>query len=57
MPALARNADGDQLLFVHEGAGDLFCDYGRIAFEAGDYLYLPRGTMWRLRADGADARS
>jgi homogentisate 1,2-dioxygenase len=48
MPALARNADGDQLLFVHEGAGELFCDFGRLAFEAGDYLYLPRGTMWRL---------
>lgn len=48
MPALARNADGDQLLFVHQGAGQLFCDYGRLAFEAGDYLYLPRGTMWRL---------
>ena len=48
MPALARNADGDQLLFVHQGRGDLFCDYGHIAFEPGDYLYLPRGTMWRL---------
>jgi homogentisate 1,2-dioxygenase len=48
MPALARNADGDQLLFVHEGRGDLFCDYGRLSFEAGDYLYLPRGCMWRL---------
>ena len=48
MPALARNADGDQLLFVHQGRGDLFCDYGRIAYETGDYLYLPRGTMWRL---------
>ncbi|MBS0410659.1 MAG: homogentisate 1,2-dioxygenase [Proteobacteria bacterium] len=48
MPALARDADGDLLLFVHQGRGDLFCDYGRIGFEAGDYLYLPRGTMWRL---------
>lgn len=48
MPALARNADGDQLLFVHQGEGDLFCDYGRIAYAPGDYLYLPRGTMWRL---------
>ena len=52
MTGLARNADGDQLLFVHSGAGDLFCDYGRIAFEAGDYLYLPRGTMWRLSPQG-----
>ncbi|MDO9223081.1 MAG: homogentisate 1,2-dioxygenase [Caulobacter sp.] len=48
MPGLARNADGDQLLFVHAGAGELFCDFGRLAYEAGDYLYLPRGTMWRL---------
>ena len=48
MTPLARNADGDQLLFVHAGSGDLFCDFGRIAYEAGDYLYLPRGTMWRL---------
>ena len=52
MPALARNGDGDQLLFVHEGEGDLFCDYGHLAFEAGDYLMLPRGTMWRLSPKG-----
>ena len=48
MPALARNADGDQLLFIHQGAGELFSDYGRLTYQAGDYLYLPRGTMWRL---------
>ncbi|MGH8203171.1 MAG: homogentisate 1,2-dioxygenase [Steroidobacteraceae bacterium] len=48
MDALARNADGDELLFVHQGRGDLFCDFGRLAFETGDYIVLPRGTMWRL---------
>ena len=48
MDALARNADGDELLFVHQGRGDLFCDFGRLAFEPGDYIVLPRGTMWRL---------
>ena len=30
MTELARNSDGDQLLFVHEGEGDLFCDYGHL---------------------------
>ena len=48
MPALARNADGDQLLFIHRGAGALYCDYGHLDYEAGDYIVLPRGTMWRL---------
>jgi homogentisate 1,2-dioxygenase len=55
MPALARNADGDQLLFVHQGRGDLFCDYGRLPFTAGDYLYMPRGAMWRLAPEGPAA--
>jgi homogentisate 1,2-dioxygenase len=48
MPALARNADGDELLFIHAGAGDLFTDYGHLALTAGDYVVLPRGTMWRI---------
>ena len=45
---LVRNADGDELIFVHAGEGDLFCDYGHLAVRAGDYIMLPRGTMWRL---------
>jgi len=52
MDHLARNADGDQLLFVHRGTGRLFCDYGHLAFEKGDYIVLPRSTMWRLETDG-----
>ena len=48
MEALLRNADGDQLLFIHQGHADFFCDFGHLAVEPGDYLILPRGTMWRL---------
>lgn len=48
MSELARNADGDQLLFVHQGAGEMFCDYGHLCYSRGDYLLLPRGTQWRL---------
>lgn len=51
MPGLARNADGDQILFIHAGSGALFCDYGHLTYEAGDYIYLPRGTAWRLSPD------
>lgn len=51
MDHLVRNADGDELVFVHRGAGTLFCDYGRLAFEAGDYIVLPRSTMWRVEID------
>jgi homogentisate 1,2-dioxygenase len=48
MPQLVRDADGDLLLFIHQGDGDLFCDFGHLPYRDGDYILLPRGTMWRL---------
>ncbi len=48
MDHLVRNADGDDLLFVHAGDGDLYCDWGRLAFRDGDFVLLPRGALWRV---------
>ncbi len=48
MDYLARNSDGDELLFIHQGAGELFCDFGHMSYRDGDYIVLPRSTMWRL---------
>ncbi|MEA2080469.1 MAG: homogentisate 1,2-dioxygenase [Pseudomonadota bacterium] len=55
MDHLARNADGDELLFLHAGSGDLFSDYGHLAVSEGDYVMLPRGTQWRMIHDAAIA--
>ena len=49
MKHLVRNADGDQLLFIHSGTGELYSDFGRFEIIAGDYVLLPRGTMWRVQ--------
>lgn len=48
MDHLVRNADGDEILFVHQGEGDLYCDFGRLSYQEGDYIVIPRGVMWRL---------
>jgi homogentisate 1,2-dioxygenase len=48
MDHLVRNADGDELLFIHQGAGAFYCDYGHLPFATGDYIVLPRSTMWRI---------
>ncbi|MEE8529109.1 MAG: homogentisate 1,2-dioxygenase [Gammaproteobacteria bacterium] len=53
MDHMVRNSDGDELLFVHSGNGDLFCDYGHLAVHEGDYVMLPRGTIWYMVADGS----
>jgi len=43
-----RNADGDELMFVHTGSGRIETDFGPLAYEPGDYLVIPRGTTYRL---------
>lgn len=48
MDHLVRNADGDELLFIHDGAGELYCDWGHLSFRDGDYIVMPRGAMWRV---------
>lgn len=50
MKHLVRNSDGDELLFIHEGEGELYCDYGHLSISEGDYVVLPRGTLWRIDA-------
>ncbi len=43
-----KNADADELLFVHKGSGILKTPFGNIKFEAGDYLVIPRGTIYQI---------
>jgi homogentisate 1,2-dioxygenase len=43
-----KNADADEVIFVHEGSGTLKTLYGEIPFEYGDYLVIPRGIIYQL---------
>jgi len=51
-----KNADGDDLIFVHEGTGTLQTMFGSIAYHEGDYLIVPRGTIYRLLPDSGEQR-
>jgi homogentisate 1,2-dioxygenase len=42
-----RNAQGDEVVFVSEGAGVLESAFGTVAFHKGDYLVIPRGVLHR----------
>jgi homogentisate 1,2-dioxygenase len=48
MPFYFRNADGDELYFVHRGEGVVETDFGPLTFEAGDYVVLPRAVTYRI---------
>jgi homogentisate 1,2-dioxygenase len=51
-----KNADADEMLFVHEGSGVLRTQYGQIKFEYGDYLVIPRGSIYQIQFDTPDNR-
>jgi homogentisate 1,2-dioxygenase len=52
MPYFYKNADGDDLLFVHSGKGRLETMFGTLTYGEGDYLIVPRGTIYRVVEEG-----
>ncbi len=49
-----KNADADEMLFVHRGTGTLRTMMGNIPFEYGDYLIIPRGIIYQITFDTGD---
>ena len=43
-----KNTDADEMIFVHEGSGILKTAYGELEFGYGDYLVIPRGTIYQI---------
>lgn len=51
-----KNADADEMIFVHEGSGKLNTQYGEIEFAFGDYLVIPRGTIYQIHFNDSNNR-
>ncbi|MCL6434604.1 MAG: homogentisate 1,2-dioxygenase [Leptolyngbyaceae cyanobacterium HOT.MB2.61] len=46
-----RFAQGDEVLFIHNGSGILESQYGILRYRPGDYLVIPTGVLWRIIPD------
>jgi homogentisate 1,2-dioxygenase len=51
-----KNADADEVIFIHEGTGRLRTQYGQLPFSYGDYLVVPRGTIYQIHFDTPENR-
>ena len=51
-----KNADADEMIFIHRGTGRLRTFLGTIPFEYGDYLIIPRGMIYQIEFDTEDNR-
>lgn len=51
-----KNTEADEILFVHDGAGMLHSMYGDVEVKPGDYIVVPRGTIYRLDMESYPVR-
>jgi homogentisate 1,2-dioxygenase len=51
-----KNAQNDELVFVHEGSGSLHTQMGKLDFGPGDYLLIPRGMIQQFHFDSTENR-
>ncbi len=51
-----KNADADEVIFAHKGTGTFKSMYGQLRFEYGDYIVVPRGTIYQMHFDTEDNR-
>lgn len=51
-----KNADTDEVLFIHEGRGVVKTQYGQLPFSYGDYVVIPRGTIYQIEFEDENNR-
>jgi homogentisate 1,2-dioxygenase len=51
-----KNADADEVIFIHEGSGTLHTQYGKVPFSPGDYVVVPRGTIYQIKFGSSQNR-
>lgn len=51
-----KNSQADEIIFIHKGTGVLKSGFGNISFGYGDYLIVPRGTIYQIEFNTTDNR-
>jgi homogentisate 1,2-dioxygenase len=55
MPYAYRDLDGDLLYFVHKGTGMFATEFGRLPYEPGDYVMIPKSVTFKVVPDKGDS--
>jgi homogentisate 1,2-dioxygenase len=51
-----KNGESDEVLFVHEGSGTLYSQFGILPFKEGDYVVIPRTTIYKVEFNQGPVR-
>lgn len=51
-----KNGEADELLYVHDGSGYLYSQFGKLRIQKGDYVVIPRTVIYKLEFDAEPVR-
>lgn len=51
-----KNAEADEVLFIHDGNGYLHSQFGSLRIKQGDYVVIPRTTIYKVEWDNEPAK-
>jgi homogentisate 1,2-dioxygenase len=51
-----KNAEADEVLYIHDGKGTLYSQFGKLEIKKGDYVVIPRTTIYKIEWDSAEIR-
>ena len=51
-----KNAEGDEVIFIHDGKGTLISQFGKLDIRQGDYVVIPRTVIYKLEFEEGPLR-
>ena len=48
MDSFYRNGHHDEVIFIQNGSGILYSNFGNLELIKGDYIVIPRGVIWQM---------
>ena len=43
-----KNGEADEVIYIHDGKGFLYSQFGKLEIKKGDYVIIPRTTIFKL---------
>lgn len=51
-----KNAEGDEVVFIHDGRGTLISPFGKLEVRQGDYVVIPRTVIYKFEFEDGPLR-
>lgn len=51
-----KNAEGDEVIYIHDGNGVLISPFGKLQIRQGDYVVIPRTVIYKLEFEEGPLR-